>query len=147
MRSLLPLLTSFASGEVGLRIKNAKRQAVMMSIVAFFVLIAVAFGLIALEVYLARIYGNLGACLLIAIVSLVVGLVVLMASKFMQAKARRRALRRRQENNAMFSAAAVSFLPYLLRSRATMLLGVPLAAAIGYMLMGRGGSSNDDGGR
>ncbi len=145
MKSILPLLASLASGEIGLAINNAKREAIFLAIIAFFALVAVVFALAAAEVALAAVYGPLYACLIIAGSALVLCVLVLVVMKIAMARARRRARLRREANQAAYTTAAMTFLPFALRSKAALAIGIPLAALAGYLLVpGRNRKGDDE---
>jgi len=142
MRALLPLLTAFASGELHETIRRTKRNAVFCGIIAFFALILVAFLLVALQVYLAGLYGALNAALAISGMALIVIVVLFVIMKAVAARDRRLARERQRAHASLYTTAAVTLIPYVFRSKATLLLGVPLAALAGYFLLG--GRDNED---
>lgn len=130
------------SGEVGVAIGNAKRQAIFLAVVAFFALVAVSFGLVAADIALAGVFGPLYASLIMAGAALVLCLLVLIVMKIVMARAHRQALKRR-EAAAAYATAAATFLPFLLRSKSVLAVGIPLAALAGYLLV-PGRSRKDD---
>jgi len=135
MKAFLPLVTSLISGEIGVAVGNIKRDGIFLAIIAVFGVIAVVFALVALESTLAYRYGSVEACLFIAGGALVIALILYIAMRIADARAKRKARLRREANNAAaYTTAAVTFLPFLLRSKATLAVGVPLAALAGFML-------------
>lgn len=136
MKALLPLIASLVSGEVGLMIGKAKRDAVFLAVIAFFAIVAIIFGLAALEVALAVRYGALYACLIIAVAALVICLVLFIAMKITDARARRE-IRRREADAAAYTSAAFTLLPAVFRSKEAMAVGIPLAALAGFLLVPR----------
>ena len=144
MRRIFPLITGLVSGEVGMMIGNAKREAIFLAIIAFFALIAISFGLVAADVALAGVFGPLYASLIIAGSALVLCLLVFIAMKIAMARARRQA-RVRREAAAAYATAATTFLPFLLRSKSVLAVGIPLAALAGFLLVpGRSRKDDDD---
>lgn len=144
MRALFPFLTAFASGELRESIRRAKRNAFFYALIAFFALILVAFALVAGQIYLAGIYGPLNAALIIAGAALVIMVLLFIAMKISAARDRRRARERKRANASLYTTAALTMVPYILKSRATLILGVPLAALAGYFILGGGGKEDDD---
>lgn len=136
MRALLPLLTAFASGELHESVRRAKRNAIFCAVMAFLALIAVAFALVAAQVFLASLYGALDAALIIAGLALAILIIVFVVMKIVAARARRRARERRRANASLYTTAALTLVPYVLRSKTTLIVGVPLAALAGYFLFG-----------
>lgn len=144
MRGLLPIITAFASGELHEGVRRAKRNAIFYAVVLFFGLIVVAFALVAAQIFLAGLYGALAAALIIAGVALVLLITACVAMRIATARDRRRARERRHTNVSLYTTAALTLIPYMLRSRTTLLLGVPLAAIAGYFLLGGRGGEEDD---
>ena len=143
MGKLFPFLTTMISGELAIAIANLKREAVFLSVIAVFGVIAVIFGLVAADIALAGAVGALDAALIIAGSAVAICLLVFIVMKIVVARARRRA-RIRREAAAGYATAAAAFLPFLLRSKATLAVGIPLAALAGYLLFPGRSKSDDD---
>ena len=140
---LLPFMMGLVSGEVALMLGNAKRQAVFLAIIAFFALIAVSFGLVAVDMALAAVLGALYASLIMAGGALVLCLLVFIIMKIVMARAHRQAAKRREAATA-YATAAATFMPFLLRSKSVLAVGIPLAALAGFLLVPRRSRRSDD---
>ena len=142
MRALLPFLTAFASGELHETVRRTKRNAVFYAMIAVLGIILVIFALVAAQVFLASLYGPLEAALIIAGAALVLIILVFVAMKIVAARDRRRALERRA-STSLYATAALTLIPYVLRSKVTLAVGLPLAALAGYFLLGGRGDPED----
>lgn len=143
MRALLPFLTAFASGELHETVRRTKRNAVFYAMIAVLGIIVVIFALVALQIFLAGLYGPLKAALIIAGAALVLIILVFVAMKIVAARDRRRARERRRANASLYTTAALTFIPYVMRSKVTLAVGLPLAALAGYFLLGGRGDRDD----
>lgn len=143
MNRLLPLITGVVSGELATMIANAKREAVLLAVIAFFALIAISFGLVAAELALAGVFGPIWSSLIIGGAALFICLIVFIVLKIQTARARRQA-RERREAAASYATAATAFLPFVLRSKAAIAVGIPLAALAGYLLVPGKSQKRDD---
>jgi len=143
MRALLPLLTAFASGELHETVRRTKRNAVFYGVIAILGIILVIFALVAAQVWLAGLYGPLDAALMIAGSALVLMILVFVVMKIVAARDRRRARERRRANTSLYTTAALTLVPYVLRSKVTLVVGLPLAALAGYFLFGGRGDRDD----
>lgn len=143
MTGLLGFISSLATTEISVRVGSAKRRAISIALVAVCALVAVGFGLAALTIWLAGLYGALNACLIVAAGFLIMALAIFVVSKMVEARARRIA-RRREADRALFLAAAMSAARSGFRSKTALAVAVPLAALVGIVLSGSVGGKRGD---
>jgi chromate transport protein ChrA len=138
LKLLAPLLTSLAAGEVGLAVKRIKRNAVFGVVIALLSTIAVIFLLVAAYIGLADRYGDMRAALTLAGGSLVLAVVAFVAMKVAEGAERKRQRdRTKVDTSALLTVAALAAAPVILRSRALMMLAVPIAAFGGLSLLSK----------
>ena len=138
LKLLAPLLTSLAAGEVGLVVSRAKQSAIFAAIIAVLVTIGAVFLLVAAQISLAEHYGPLYAALIIAGSAFGLAIIAYIAMKIASSSARRRQEERAKvDTSTVLTIAALAVAPALLRSRALLLLTVPLVAFGGLSLAGK----------
>jgi len=146
MGFIAPLAAVFGI-EVESLIERFRRDALVNGLIAFCVLIAVVFLLIAGYVALTAVLGPLFAALAMAGGALLLALLILLISKIGARERKRRELerRRRNEAGAAVTTAAVTALPALIRSPLGKGLGLPLVVLAAYLLFRRSGDNSEDG--
>jgi len=138
LKLLTPLLTSLAAGEVGLVVSRAKQSAIFTAIIAILVVVGIIFLLVAAHIGLAEHFGPLMAALIIAGSAFALAILAYIAMKIAAASARQRQQERAKvDTSALLTIAALAAAPMLLRSRALLMLAVPLAALGGLSLVGK----------
>jgi hypothetical protein len=138
MGLLAPLAALFGI-ETDALIDRARRKAVILGIVALFCLIAAAFLLVALYLWLSAIWTPIIAALAIAGGAIVIALVVYAVGVMADNSRRRHEADRRRANEttALMTTAAITALPVLLRSPAVRTIGLPLAAVAAAVFFGK----------
>jgi chromate transport protein ChrA len=138
LKLLAPLLTSLAAGEVGLAVKRIKRNAAFGVVIALFSSVAVIFLLVAAYIALADRYGDMRAALTLAAGSLVLAVIAFVAMKIAEGAERKRQRdRTKVDTSALLTMAALAAAPVILRSRALMMLAIPIAAFGGLSLLSK----------
>ncbi|PSH64374.1 hypothetical protein CU102_22075 [Phyllobacterium brassicacearum] len=138
LKLLTPFLTSLAAGEVGLAIGKAKRSAIFMAIIAILAAIGVFFLLIAAYIMLAERHGEMRASLILAGCAFGMAILVYVIMKISVAMARSRQRDRAKiETSTLLTIAALAAAPAVLRSRALLMLAVPIVAFGGLSLLTR----------
>ncbi|MGN6548444.1 MAG: phage holin family protein [Pararhizobium sp.] len=145
MRAVFPFLTSLATGEVQDRVQGFKRSLALYAIVALFALITLVFLLVAAYTALMTAYGPIYAALILAGIAFVVCLIFVVAVKIAQARQRRRARERRRASASLYTTAGLTLAPYLLRSKALMAIGLPIAGLAAFLLLRGHGEDDDEG--
>lgn len=145
MHVLLPLLSllGIEAEEIADRVK---KNAVAWSVVAFFALVFIVFALVALNAWLAELFGPIIAALMIAGGALLLALVAYGLLAASEARARRREAERRSEaeKTALVTTAALTALPMLMSSPLMRRVGIPVGSvlAAAYLLRRPGGGSD-----
>jgi uncharacterized BrkB/YihY/UPF0761 family membrane protein len=119
---LFPIVSLLLSGSVSRTVARTKRNGIFVAIAVLLLLTAYVFALVATAVWLATIYGAIGAALFMAAGALLLGIIVLVVMAVMNAQEERRARERKRELESM-AAAALGVV------RSQPLLTVAIAAA------------------
>ncbi|APO75731.1 hypothetical protein AM571_CH02929 [Rhizobium etli 8C-3] len=127
---LLPILSLLIGNSFQRTVARTKRNGIFIVLAAIFLLTAYVLVVTAGTIWLAGIYGAVGAALFLAACALLIGIVVLIIMTMMNAREARRAQERRL---AIESLAAVGI--GLVRSQPLLTAGV-LAALVATNLMG-----------
>ena len=136
LKLLAPLLTSVAAGEVGLVINRLKRNAVFAGIIAVLAIIGVIFLVVAAYIALAERYGEMHASLILAGSAFGLAIITYIIMNIVERAARnRQSERAKVDTSALLTVAALAAAPVVLRSRALMMLAVPLVAFGGLSLL------------
>ena len=136
LKLLAPLLTSVAAGEVGLVINRLKRNAVFAGIIAVLAIVGVIFLVVAAYIALAERYGEMHASLILAGSAFGLAIITYIIMKIVERAARnRQSERAKVDASALLTVAALAAAPVVLRSRALMMLAVPLVAFAGLSLL------------
>ncbi|MBZ9654409.1 hypothetical protein [Phyllobacterium lublinensis] len=136
LKLLTPFLTSLAAGEVGLAIARAKRSAMFMAIIAIFAAIGCFFLLVAAYIVLAERYGEMRASLTLAGCGFGLAILAYVIMKISEAVARNRQRdRAKVETSTLLTIAALAAAPAVLRSRALLMLAIPVVAFGGLSLL------------
>jgi chromate transport protein ChrA len=136
LKLLAPLLTSVAAGEVGLAINRLKRSAVFACVIAVLAAIGVIFLVVAAYIALAERYGEMQASLILAGSAFGLAIITYIVMKIVERAARNRQRERAKvDTSALLTVAALAAAPIVLRSRALMMLAVPLVALGGLSLL------------
>ena len=126
---LASLIASIASGQTAAAVIRARRAAVAYAMAGLAMLCGAGFLLFALYIWAAHRYGPLEAALGMGGSFIVLAGIILVVHRIASAaRARREAERRKSDLTAVGVAAALAFLPGLLRSKAG--LGALLAPAV-----------------
>ncbi|MEJ8473833.1 hypothetical protein [Roseibium algae] len=129
MRPLSQALT-YATRDVQGTYRRAKRNAVLTALAVFFFASAYLAGLIAAGAYLVPIFGPVTAALLIAGAMASIGCVILIVVGVLKSREKKRQSRRR-ETQRLATAAAISILPELVKSKG--LLAVVALGGLAYL--------------
>lgn len=131
MSSLIALLTSLSTEELGLRLNRAKRLATAYAIAGVLGLLAVACLLTAAIIYIGQSYGPVTASLAVAATLICVAIIVVVAASMMNAAAMRRRKAQRAARQSAMIGAAVPLVPMIVKSR--ILFGLTAAAGSAYL--------------
>jgi len=136
---ILSLLGSLMGVEVETLVQRLRESAVAFAAIGLFVLICVAFLLVALYTALAQRVGPIWSPLIIAGGALVIAIILFIALQIQEAALKRRAQERRREaeSTALIASAALNALPELLASPAVRDVGLPILLYAGLMLFTR----------
>ncbi len=136
LKLLTPLLTSVAAGEIGLAINRAKRNAIFLGVIAVLATIGVIFLLVAAYITLAERYGEMHASLTLAGSAFGLAIIAYITMKIVEGVERKRQRERAKiDTSAILTLAALAAAPVVLRSRALMMLAIPIAAFGGLSLL------------
>jgi uncharacterized membrane protein len=116
---LLPILSLLVGTSVHRTVARTKRNGIFIAIAAIFVLTAYALGVTAGAIWLAGIYGPVGAALFLAACALLIAIIVMIVMMIMNAQETRRA---RESKQAFETAAAASL--GIIRSQPLLTAGV-----------------------
>jgi uncharacterized membrane protein len=116
---LFPILSLLVGTSVHRTVARTKRNGIFIAIAAIFVLTAYALAVTAGAIWLAGIYGAVGAALFLAACALLIAIIVLIVMMVMNAQEARRAKERKQ---AFETAAAASL--GIIRSQPLLTAGV-----------------------
>jgi hypothetical protein len=129
---LLPIVSLLLSGSVSRTVARTKRNGIFIAIAALLILTAYVFALVATAVWLATIYGPIGAALFMAAGALLLGIIVLVVMAIMNAQEARRA----EERKVAMESAAVAALG-LVRSQPLLTVAVAAAFLLSNLLGSR----------
>jgi uncharacterized membrane protein len=116
---LFPILSLLVGTSVHRTVARTKRNGIFIAIAAIFVLTAYALAVAAGAIWLAGIYGAVGAALFLAACALLIAIIVMIVMMVMNAQEARRAKERKQ---AFETAAAASL--GIIRSQPLLTAGV-----------------------
>jgi hypothetical protein len=136
---LLSLLGSLAGIEVETLVQRVRESAVAFAAIALFIMICVAFLLVALYTALEGWVGPIWSPLIIAGGALVIAIVLFIALQIQEGALKRRAEERRKEaeSTALIAGAALNLLPELIASPAIRNVGLPILLYAGLLLLAR----------
>lgn len=139
MLQLANAIAALATGNAGHLIRRARRKALVYSLVAVLAFSAYLAGLVGLGFYLAPIFGPASAAFLIALGVLTLAVAVVAISLIVNR------LEKRHSNQGvkLATSAAVSLLPYFIRSGSPLALVV--AGGVGYLAAQALGGDKDEG--
>lgn len=145
MHLLIPLAAVLGI-ETDVLMARLKKNAIVASAIALFVLIGVGFLFAALNMALTTMVGPIWAPLIIAIAALAIALVIYLAANLTAGVRNTRANDRRRstETAALVTTAALSALPVVLKSPLTRNVGLPLAVLTAVILFARSVSRKPD---
>jgi len=132
---LFPIVSMLLGNSVHRTVARTKRNGIFIAIAALFLLTAYALAVTAGAIWLAGIYGPVGAALFLAACAVFIAVVALIAMAIMNAQEKRQARDRRL---ALESAAAAGI--GLIRSQPLLTAGVLMALVASTMV----GSKKDD---
>lgn len=132
---LFPLLSMLVGNGVHRTVARTKRNGIFIAIAALFLLTAYALAVTAGAIWLAGIYGPVGAALFLAACAVFIAVVALIAMVIMNAQEKRQARDRRL---ALRSAAAAGI--GLIRSQPLLTAGILMALVASNLV----GSKKDD---
>jgi len=132
---LFPLLSMLVGNGVHRTVARTKRNGIFIAIAALFLLTAYALAVTAGAIWLAGIYGPVGAALFLAACAVFIAVVALIAMVIMNAQEKRQAKDRRL---ALESAAAAGI--GLIRSQPLLTAGILMALVASNLV----GSKKDD---
>ena len=136
---LLSLLGSLAGIEVETLVQRVRESAVAFAAIALFIMICVAFLLVALYTALEGWVGPIWSPLIIAGGALVIAIVLFIALQIQEGALKRRAEERRKEaeSTALIAGAALNLLPELIASPAIRNVGLPILLYAGLLPLAR----------
>ena len=136
---LLSLLGSLAGIEVETLVQRVRESAVAFAAIALFIMICVAFLLVALYTALEGWVGPIWSPLIIAGGALVIAIMLFIALQIQEGALKRRAEERRKEaeSTALIAGAALNLLPELIASPAIRNVGLPILLYAGLLLLAR----------
>lgn len=136
MHLLLPL-ASILGIEVDELIDRFRKNAIAWSAIGLFVLIGLAFLLVAAHTALVAWIGPLWAPLLIAAVALLIALSIYLVLRIIDAISSRREAQRRHsaETTALVTTAAITALPMMMKSPLMRTIGLPVGGALAALYL------------
>jgi biotin transporter BioY len=132
---LFPILSLLVGTSVHRTVARTKRNGIFVAIAVLFVLTAYALAVVAGAIWLAGIYGPIGAALFLAACALLIAIMVLIAMTFINAREARRARERRQAVESL-AAAGIG----LVRAQPLLTAGIIVALVASSLL----GSKSSD---
>ena len=132
---LFPILSLLVGTSVHRTVARTKRNGIFVAIAVLFVLTAYALAVVAGAIWLAGIYGPIGAALFLAACALLIAIMVLIAMTFTNAREARRARERRQAVESL-AAAGIG----LVRAQPLLTAGIIVALVASSLL----GSKSSD---
>ena len=132
MLALLGPLLSLLGLEADAIKDRLQRQAIVLALIGGLALVTVAFLLVAINSALTLSFGPVVAPLIMAGAALVVALIVFLVAHLLDdAEARREAEKKRSaETTALLTTAAITALPFLLKSPLLKRIGIPAGGAL-----------------
>ncbi|OCJ15014.1 hypothetical protein A6U87_24530 [Rhizobium sp. AC44/96] len=127
---LFPILSLLIGTSVNRTVARTKRNGIFVAIAALFVLTAYALAVVAGAIWLAGIYGPIGASLFLAACALLIAIIVFIVMMVINAQEARRAAERRQALESL-AAAGIG----LVRAQPLLTAGI-IAALVASNLMG-----------
>ncbi|MCW0000800.1 hypothetical protein OE766_21450 [Pararhizobium sp. YC-54] len=131
MGPLAAMLSALVMTDVGVALSRYKRNGAMWAVAALFFLTAYIFALVAGAIYLSALYTPLTATIILAAISLVIGLVVIGIMHALNAHDRRIAAQKRRRSQAQATFAIATALTLFRRQP---LLAAGLAVGVGTVL-------------
>jgi len=127
-------------------IDRAKGQAIVAGLIGFFVLIAVAFLLVAAYLGLAERMGPIWSALIIAGIALVLAACIYLWARVSEANRKREQAekRRQMEASSLMTTAAFTAIPMAMASPTIRRIGLPLAALAAVIFFSRREHSGSD---
>jgi phosphoglycerol transferase MdoB-like AlkP superfamily enzyme len=127
---LSPILSLLLGTSVHRTVARTKRNGIFIALAVILILTAYALAVVAGAIWLAGIYGAIGAALFLAACALLIAIVVLIAMTVLNAQEARRAKERRQAVESL-AAAGIG----LVRSQPLLTVGI-LVALVASNLLG-----------
>ncbi len=131
MGSLAAMLSALVLTDVGVTVTRYKRNGALWLVASLFFLTAYIFALVAGAIFLSAVYTPLQAAIILAVISVVIGLVVIGIMYALNARDQRIATDRRRRSQAQTTLAIATALTLF---RKQPLLAAGLAVGIGTVL-------------
>ncbi|WP_455270640.1 hypothetical protein [Rhizobium herbae] len=131
MGPLAAMLSALVVTDVGVTVSRYKRNGAMWAIASLFFLTAYVFALVAGAIYLSGLYTPLKATIILAAISVVIGLVVIGIMYALNARDQRIAAEKRRRSQAQTTFAIATALTLF---RKQPLLAAGLAVGVGTVL-------------
>ncbi len=131
MGSLAAMLSTLVLTDVGVTVTRYKRNGALWLVASLFFLTAYIFALVAGTIFLSAVYTPLQAAIILAVISVVIGLVVIGIMYALNARDQRIAADRRRRSQAQTTLAIATALTLF---RKQPLLAAGLAVGIGTVL-------------
>jgi NADH:ubiquinone oxidoreductase subunit K len=135
------MLSALVVTDVGVTVSRYKRNGAMWLVASLFFLTAYIFALVAGAIYLGTVYTPLQATIILAVASLVVGLVVIGIAYGLNARDRRIVADRRRRSQAQTTFAIATALT-LFRRQPLLAAGLAVGAGTLLGLMRKSGDSD-----
>ncbi len=134
MGPLAAMLSALVLTDIGVMVSRYKRNGAMWLLASLLFLTAYIFALVAVAIYLSAMYTPLTATVILAVISLVLGLVIIGIMSALNARDRRIAADKRRRSQAQTSLVIATALT-LFRKQPLLAAGlaVGLGAALGLM--------------
>ncbi|CAN7288248.1 hypothetical protein LJR235_001339 [Pararhizobium sp. LjRoot235] len=134
MGPLVAMLSALVLTDIGVTVSRIKRNGAMWLLASLFFLTAYIFALVAGAIYLSAFYTPLTATIILAVISLVLGLIIIGIMYALNARDRRIAADKRRRSQAQTSLVIATALT-LFRKQPLLAAGlaVGLGAALGLM--------------
>jgi len=130
LESLAPLLVSFLSLDVGVKLRRAKRNGLLYLLAGLLLMTAYGLGLAGIVLFLSNAYGVVAAMFAVAIGVLALAIAALAAILIINRNDRKQA-KAPPIGGALLAVAATSLLPLVLRSR--FMVGAATLATIAFL--------------
>ena len=131
MGPLAAMLSALVMTDVGVTISRYKRNGALWAVAALFFLTAYIFALVAGAIYLSALYTPLKATIILAVISVVIGLIIIGIMFALNAHDRRIAAQKRLRSQAQTTFAIATALTLF---RKQPLLAAGLAVGLGTVL-------------